>query len=333
MDKSILNKYFELYNSLLFPELPRSTDLGGYTIEEFVQFYVRVLILFKYYIFSDKKKGHTTGYILEEKLFNKQLVDISLLEEKKVIRIIKDLTFDGKNKKRLIYFPFTKNYEKYHYSPILYSILHPAKMLIGALNKTHKKKVYDKLSTDIEKYWCNKIGTELKLGTNYEIFIEPMITDANGNYKTPDFIIIDRNEKQLLIIDYKHFVTPFSYSEIYNKEKEVEKGIRQILNYKKIIIEFGFENQAFDIKPKNYKVCALLLFNSPMPITSFHTEIFFSNYIQFKSKVSTTNSLGKLTDEIGIEFNKYLKTKVTYSSNEIIVRDWRYKYKELILKK
>jgi len=227
---------------LLFPELEETTDFDGYSLRELRQFYTLVFLNFHFIRWVE---GHLDSYAQPENLsFGSNPLEFNLGQLQKFIsvltgldesvskNIITDLTFNPSNFHSSVTIqPFILSSQGIYYIlPNLFVQLEPSRMIIGALNKGSKKKRYDKLINTIEKANLKIIHERLKRIKNCSCFIEKSIKCDRRQY-TPDIILIDFENKGLLVADYKHFIGPITASEVDFKMKELKKAITQVSGY------------------------------------------------------------------------------------------------------
>ena len=103
-------------------------------------------------------------------------------------------------------------------------------MILGALNKGHKKKIYDRLINLIEKFNLNKLYSSIEEVSYWTPYLEKTIK-LNGRQFHPDLILIDVDDKSVLVMDYKHFIGPITASEVDYKMNELKKGLIQVQDY------------------------------------------------------------------------------------------------------
>ncbi len=329
----IFNQYLQFYNSIIFPELARDTNLSGYTIEDFILFFTTINLFSKYEIYSDLKKGFSSGIMEDRNAIIVSISKLSSLYPSKVEEIINDLTFQNDNRSRLSNTPFISIGNLLIFSPLIISFLIPNRMLIGAMNKSSKKKIYDRLINDIENYWTDRIYKLLKKQKQFQVLYKNNYSSSNKKI-TPDFLIFDPRNSELLIIDYKHFMIPITISETINKQSEIRKGEDQIFGYEEFIKD---NPEIFQAKIPNFKadkIYKLMLFRFPMPIAKIRKEMTYGSIHELENNTKPNNSL---TELIYLLNNKYQgsqfdKNEFTFIEEEIKVNEWKYKYSLLAIK-
>lgn len=326
ISQDILVNYTQFCNQQIFPELDRNTELGGYSLQNFLDFYLSIIIQFKYFIFKESSSGNFNGYIMDRADFVDKISNLARLERTTVSTIISDLTCNNNTKFKLSNTPFILLENKLHYSPLIFTIIEPGRMLISALNKGTKKKIYDHLINNIEQFWTDKINILINAKSNYKVFYKTKYT-SHKKIITPDFIIYNKEKNEVAIIDYKHFVIPISIIETFHKRKELHKGEEQIIGYKKFMLEFP--EQFLDIKNiSDCKIFCIMLFRHPMPVPSLNKSLTYMSYPELSNAMQKTSTISELINIIkpSSRNKEFDIENFSFIEQEIQVEDWRYKY-------
>jgi len=229
-------------NDILFPELNEANDFQGYNLQQLRQFYALVFLNFHFIRWVEAELDSRTGddnlsfgsnpLELNQQQFEKFISDITGLALDVSRAIIADLTFDPLSFHTSVSIqPFIRSFSgNYHILPTLFAQLEPSRMILGALNKGPKKRIYGTLINTIEKVNLGLLYDSIK-GIEGSIgYLEKQIKN-NGQTITPDLILIDSKEKLLMVADYKHFIGPITASEVDYKMRELEKAINQLTKY------------------------------------------------------------------------------------------------------
>lgn len=318
----------ELKKTVL-PELISTTDIGGYTINDFIIFFTNLFIYFYFIVTIENEIDLKTDFknpFGSVPLFSTKpemisfLIECTGLPELVVKEILSDLTFDTENfHTNILIQPFVKTKSnEYLVLPRLLTHCEPERMLIGAMNKKKKKKqIYDKLINLIEKWNLNLICELLKNWVNdLEITKDKSITIGSKTI-TPDFIIKNHKTKEILICDYKNFITPISASETHYKIIETKKAINQVQKY----IDFFIENNYFKMKI-DYQIYGLILVKNPIPIPIASSNILITDLISFKKSLKETITINELLQEVD---NIKIKDKeFKFENIETKVQGWIY---------
>lgn len=340
-EKGRLSKSYPLLYSkmkeVLFPELEETVDFEGYNLQQLRLFFTLTFLNF-YFIrwiegYLDSGMGEnnlsygSNPLSMSADKFQKLMSQITGLNVEVVSSIIKDLTFNSSKLHTSVSLqPFIYLKGEYYILPNLFVQVEPSRMMLGALNKGEKKRVYDKLINSIEKTNLNIIGETVKKLPNIICYIEKKLKN-NGQRICPDFILIDQTRKFLLVADYKHFIGPVTGSEVEYKIKELEKAIIQVQKY---ITNLNHLSKVDSISIQDYIVSGLIITHKPLPV-----PIPSQNIIPIID-MQTFNELVKnaITKKMGIsQVNKsienwyYSKPKNIFSEfeSEIIVDDWKIK--------
>lgn len=324
---------YSTMESIVFPELIGDTDLGGYNLSQLRRFFALMFLNF-YYItcvesLIDSKYGVQNSFGSNPLNIKKSEIDgfiseITGLPYPVSQAIIKDLTFNPDSFHTSISIqPFILSSTNIYYIlPNLFTQLNPQRVILGAMNKSpEKKKIYDRLINKIEKVNLKKIFDAISQIEKWNNYQERTIK-FNNKQINPDLILIDKTEKFICIVDYKHFIVPITASEVQFRMNELEKGIRQIENYKIVLSKKGHLGKD-DIN--NYKICGLLLTHRPLPIPiKNNINIGIADMDSFISKLGQNISLRNFwIDFYDYPNHKEIKKEFSKIESEVNVADWK----------
>ncbi|WP_316795457.1 hypothetical protein [Pedobacter agri] len=291
---------------ILFPELQETTEFDGYNLKQLRQFYALFFLNF-YFIrwieaVLDSKSGANLSFgsnplYLSITQFYKLASTITGLTQDVAKAIILDLTFNPNNFHTSVTIqPFVLSSSgTYYILPNLFSQLEPSRMILGALNKGSKKKVYDKLINLIEKFNLNELHNTVNGVGSWTCYLEKVIK-FDGKQIHPDLILIDATEKCICVIDYKHFIGPITASEVDYKMNELKKGAIQVQNYIEILKTL---NKIGLINTDGFSVKGLLITHKPMPIpVSNEINIPITDMTTFIQNVIDVNGRSKGINEL-----------------------------------
>ncbi len=258
---------------IIFPELDGAISLGGYTLTELRRFFALFFINF-YFIrwieaYLDSQSGKNIAFgsnplHLNKLQFLKLGRDVTGLNNEVLSNIIDDFTFDHTNFHSSISIqPFIYSRSGLYYIlPNLFCLVEPSRMIVGALNKGQKKKIYDKLINDIEKFSLRVIAGAISTNPLWSFFIEKTLKYGGKQFQ-PDVIIIELQTKNICAIDYKHYIGPITASEVQYKMSECEKAISKLEEYMSVLSNLKtLGNQNID----GFNVYGILLTHKPLPV-------------------------------------------------------------------
>ncbi|MBA9085992.1 hypothetical protein FHR92_002464 [Fontibacillus solani] len=328
-------KFRELMNTVIFPELSNEINLGGYTLGDYRTFFASIFINFQLYgwveDYFDAKYGlenflGSSPIDLNESDMIMWLSDLCDLKSDVVQEIIIDLTFDLEGfHSKLVLQPFVRYENNLCVSPRLLTIVNPARMLSGALNKGRKKKLYDSLINKLENANLSKIALCFEsLGF---ITYKEKTFSVDDKKITPDLLVFDKTNNALLIIDYKHFLLPLGTSEVAYKLKEIKKGINQIQKY----VSFFEKNTNCLVDffgNENIKIYNLLLFHYPVPVPlSSQNPVNFIDLVSLQDFFSKNATL-TVTQIIDWISNRddvlQYRDEASWHTQSISVNDWTF---------
>lgn len=336
---SIFSVVLKWAEQTILPELDNIQDLGGYSLGELRKLFTGIFIHSTLLIFAEDEIDSQTNFANEfgsnPICFSKRETGLLLnqwsgVSKNSIEAIIDDFTFELDNfHSSLTNQPFVKlKNGSFVFLPRLFIHTELNRMISGALNKSSKKKIYDKLINVIEQKNLDKLQSFFS--ENNLISIKEVSLKWKNQIITPDFILIDEPNKSLFIIDYKHYLIPLNANETIFKLSEVKKAIKRISYYKSFIIE---NPAALAICCPNvnreYSITPILLCKWPMPVPiSINEDVYVLTTDQLESLILDRG--GRLQEKIERFYSKLIEemTKkginLKVIKNSIRVSDWYY---------
>lgn len=326
---------------ILFPELNESTDFQGYNLKQLRQFYALVFLTFHFIKWVeavlDARAGEdnlsfgSNPIALRQGQFEKLISEITGLDLNTSSAIIADLTFNPANFHTSVSIqPFIRSASgTYYILPNLFALLEPSRMILGAINKSGKKKKYDTLINTIEKFNLHSIQNIVSRIKGCICHIEKRIK-TNGRQISPDLMLIDSTNKFLLVADYKHFIGPVTASEVIYKMKEIEKGLNQVQNYVGHLTGVPNIDQ---VNIQDFSFFGLIITHKllPIPIPKANTIpiIDLETFTEFvRNIIENGLCINDLAQEINESFIAEPGIKFDDFESEIPVGDWKIKRME-----
>ncbi|WP_418499012.1 hypothetical protein [Flagellimonas sp.] len=318
---------------ILFPELEECTEFDGYNLRQLRQFYALFFLNFHFIRWTeavlDSKSGKNLSFgsnplYLSTTQFENLASTITGLPKKVAAAIINDLTFNPNTFHTSVSIqPFILSSSgTYYILPNLFSQLEPSRMILGALNKGSKKKIYDKLINLIEKCNLNELYNSVKDVSSWTPYLEKMVK-FGGKQIHPDLILVNSDDRCICIIDYKHFIGPISASEVDYKMNELKKGSIQIKNYIEL---FRKLSKIGTTNIEGFATYGLLITHKPLPVPiSDNIDIPILDMLTFKQKIaSIKDGKGSINELMRIiEDDKNHENVFTPFENEIKVGEWK----------
>jgi hypothetical protein len=343
-DSHLYPLLLEKINQTILPECSPDTELGGYRLDEYRQFYT---VLSLNFLFIHWVEG-VIDQIKEENPFGSNPIkmefeeaytffsEITGLPCNVVEAIIEDLTFDYKNfHSTLMIQPFVKSRSSNLYIlPNFFSFVDPNRMLTGALNKGKKKPVYDRLINQIEQYQLATLVTLFEK-MDMEVLKERSIK-VLGRIFTPDLVVVDRSSRIILIVDYKHFLSPLGPSEVHYKVTEINKAVKQVSNYVDFIPKSRVMHELTRDDIPDFSYVGMILFNNPMSVPlPVNLNILISDLYSFSQLVSGTanNLLDILAQVRSPLLSEHEDKNFDFYDEEITVADWKVTWQYYATKK
>ena len=165
----------------------------------------------------------------------RRIVRYSGVSDAKVLSIFNDLTYGNRGIKHPdpALQPLIKlNSENYAIAPHLWIFSAPERNLTVLLNRLPSEKViYAKLVNEKESL-MKKRFVNILVDAGFRF-----ISGNVSNLPDIDLAIIRDSEKACLLLELKWFIEPAMVGEIINRSKEIEKGISQLLEFKRAFAE------------------------------------------------------------------------------------------------
>lgn len=320
---------------ILFPELDETTDFQGYSLKQLRQFYAVVFLNFHFIRWVEAVLDSHTEYDnlsfgsnpleFNQEQFEEFVSNMTGLDSETSKAIIADLTFNPSSFHTSVSIqPFIRSSTgTYHILPNLFAQIEPSRMILGALNKGGKKKIYDTLVNTIEKVNLNLIYSQLREVNSSVCFIEKVIKNR-GQQIQPDIILIDTLDRIILVADYKHFIGPITASEVDYRMKELEKAIIQVTNYVGFLTRVS---RVSHIDTQGFSVVGLIITHKilPIPVPKGNTvpitdmETFIQNA---KHLIHQGQNTKEFAQQLQATFMKSPKMEFKDFESEIRVGEW-----------
>ncbi|MBU3198273.1 hypothetical protein LL037_21260 [Clostridium estertheticum] len=335
-DLDAYNKIVGWLKDEFFFDVSIKTILGTYILEDFINVYSALFINFAYYTSYEEYIDVTLGpenhlgsciVSLGREDFIVWLSEISYVDKEKVSEIVYDLTFNLNNfHSKLIFQPFVCINDIVYVSPRLIVSIDLRRMLFGAINST-KKQIYDSIIKNIEEFNLREMETYFNK-LDCEVYIDKKISKAE-KILTPDLLLIDKENKILVVGDYKHFLRPIGVLDVSNKSLEVTKAVKQVNKYYDFINDGNIKIKEEYFNFSCYEKYRLLLFHFPMPLPlNEDKDIMIYDWTNLQQMLIEQNicSLKELILYIKKEIAnaKINVCKYSYVPQEIKVGEWTY---------
>jgi hypothetical protein len=176
-----------------------------------------------------------------------------------------DLSFDvGRKQSSLTVQPFVRTrFGITLIAPRLITALNPQRVWAGFLNKSSKRSIYSRLVGTAEKRSLDRIATRFR-DSGFEVVVEPNISGGK-RASTPDLLVYSRPANELLIIEYKHALSPSNVAETLSRLVDLEQWWNKVENYRQLALDNRYIRDVFSISSSETRVFALLLLRWPIP--------------------------------------------------------------------
>lgn len=335
--KKLLIEYFA---SHILPEIDIKTDLGNYTFKEYLAFYSILYINFSFitsiedYIDSKTNLENSFGSnpisLQKNKMIN-FLHEITDLSKSIVTAILRDLTFDASRfHSQLLNKPFVLSKEETFYIlPRMFIRIDPRAMFMGVMTKGKKAKRYSQLINQIEKVNLDIVYNYVKkLNSNWVVLKEQNFEFKNQRI-SPDIIVFNKKDNEVLIIDYKNFIPPYSASDTDYKLQEANKGIKQVQKYINYFVKFSDHDKTIlKYISEKFHVFAILLFKDPMPMPiegAIDKNIILTDMNTLKKVKRDINFIREIFDQLNTPSHVSHSNKdFFYEKQETKAGDWKF---------
>jgi hypothetical protein len=154
-------------------------------------------------------------------------------------------------------------------SPRVISLLDIERGLIGAMNRTGRKGIYDNLINIIEKHHRAELLVGFRRITNF-VTIGEREFKADGQIVSPDFLIWEPRTDRVLVADYKHALDPLGPVEVKSKMSEMSGWLAKLTAYVTFFERYQHVlSSAFPERMTRSKVAAvegMILTRWPLPL-------------------------------------------------------------------
>lgn len=334
-----LSRVLEWLKVAVYPDLPPETNFKGYTLRQFRKLFAALFLNCQYYTWFEDSLDRSLEYgnsmgskpiFLSAIEMEQWLSEISGVSITATRSIMMDLMFDKENfHSNLTNQPFIKsNRGNIFVLPRLIVHIDPERMLSGAINKSYKKGVYAKLINVLEQKSLTHIENKFKLKGIF-CLREKSFINKYGLKITPDLILYNIESKQVLIIEYKHFLSPTGTAETIHKINEYEKGVKQLQNYIGFVKDdLNTLNPWINNLDDSYEIYGLFLTRWPMPIPINTTNFtLVENWTALKEHLEngTYSSLPEMINLlVAHNTNHGIEGGVGTLLHDIQVSDWTY---------
>lgn len=328
-----------LQNTLL-PEVEGEFSLGEYTVEQFRRIYAGLFVISQFQAWDedviDRRLGpdNFAGSVILE-LRTPEMIEwlarIGDVSYRVASHFLRDLTLKPKApRSTLSTTPFVSVSDaKVFLLARLPSLLSPSQVLTSILSSEQYSGIYDRLIQSLEERANRILETKLAANQHWRVYRNRSFRLQTGVI-TPDIVLCDDNG-HILIIEYKHILTPLNPIQALSRIKNYSQGKEGLAQIKKYVSRF-LENEVSVIEQLDVEriatVTGVLLFGNPMPILLPETpSIFkidrptFEGYID-KHHESTISELILWLSSLP---NRLLAGRtIELVPREILVSDWTY---------
>lgn len=253
--------------------MPESWDLGKYTLREYKQFNINLdelisrwiknhsiknpVIIIGKYRSNDLIKIHHKNWWID------QISKASGLSKSTVEDILTDLTYSSiKNADPAYQFFVPLSETELALSACFTGVfIRPERNLMALLPKLEDN-LFHQISNDCESQQIDLIKQSIN---NKNIIIAEKKTKAQEKRPGMDVLFLDSETEELLVVELKWTASPSSTSEMYDVDKQVEEGLKQLQKAYEYVIEYTdsilfeyFGSSYKGKKPKDHEYCVAI---------------------------------------------------------------------------
>jgi hypothetical protein len=205
-------------------------------------------------------------------------------------------------------------------------------LFVVVLNKREKRKVYARFVQRLEQSTLDTIEKAFR-SLGFEVLREKTLVDGNGLEVKPDFLVYDESDREILVVDYKHTLTPLNPSQVILKSttlRESKEGIEQIRKYLTFLRDnLPLVSSQISHGKNVERIHGLLLFRWPMPIpASIDPEVKIIDWVSLSRILQQGNpvALAGLMNWVETRPDVGITTEqIKLIPEEIRVDEWTYK--------
>ncbi len=317
------------FKNIILPVVSEKTSLGGYTVEEFRIFYT-VIYLISSYNEIIGSYHRTKGKFLEIApcAFTSSVEDhvssfalVTGLSANVVESITKDLTFnENKFGSRITVRPFFRHNESISWLPSIV-LRGYAGVSVSNLLYKEKRKVYDHLINEIETGWVIKHKDSFSENLKEKKVRVSDQKDWNISGKTisPDIVLFDDTHKTILVVEYKYFVSAYSYYDVSSQTKSVAKGFKQLIEYIDLLKEDYSEYEVYGSLMTQYPLSSLVKLHENKRVCIIDSYLMHLQINQFDTFRDLVKNFRRMFD----------LSKFTTETNELEFGGWKIQFEGL----
>jgi hypothetical protein len=326
-------------NSTILPEIAGNRDLGGFSLDEFRQFYVRLWLYCHCIILLE---NHFDLAFSHENMFGSRLLQGR--RERIVVWLSRHCKISENVAKNIVNrLTFSSNYRHpalpgHPFIPTTdqaltllarqFAIADPNLMLAMALNTGPTRPIYEKIIEEIEIAAKRGLARDLR-GLGYAVWDEPNLPRKGADPLTPDLVVGRADDDVIAVVEYKHALPPRGAAAVSDRIKETAKWIDKAQRYLRVAEQQVSRLEGhLDIGCKPRSVIIAVVARWPMPI-----PIALEDHRVFITDLTRVRSLSQQKSPIREVFGGGMLDRsadVRWDHHSIQVGDWTYKHPVLM---
>jgi len=237
----VMDSVLEWFSATVLPAIPPSMDLGGFTLEQFRRVVAHLYVISLYQSWCEDAVDQVQGltnqlgsqpWSMPKRRFIVWLSESTAVSPGATDVITRLLTFDpAEIHSRITCQPLIVTVDgTVLLSPRIVSLLDIERGLIGAMNRTGRKRIYDDLINTIERHHRRELLSDFRRVSNWAT-IDERDFKTGIEKVSPDFVAWESHTDRFLIADYKHALEPLGPVEVKSKMSELSKWIAKLKKY------------------------------------------------------------------------------------------------------
>lgn len=324
---------------IIFPEISGDRDLGGFTLDEFRQFYVslwincRCITEFECAMDRALNEEHLFGTrLLQESRENMihWLSQFCAIPANAVKKIVEQLTFDPSQRHPSyaghLFVPSADG--TLTLLPILFARTDPNLMLSMSLSIGETRRFYESIIEEIE-IAAKKHLTALFREHGYLVWDTPLLNRSGMASLTPDLVVGRDGDGLIAVIEYKHALPPRGAAAVSDRIKEASKWIAKAKRY---LIAAREQSQSLHARlgfdGRERQIIVVIVPKWPMPaLISIDAEgIYIRDVSRMQQAILQKASIAEI---VGIN-SSALQPSMKCEYHNIRVGEWTYRHPILI---
>lgn len=329
-----INDLHRWSRSLILPELQDLESIGKYTVGDLRRFHtcLRALCSCISRLEEEEDQAHGPVNKMGSWIFAQHYTDAikwfhrgTGLSPLIIAPIIADLSIDASRTHcSILSSPFIPTRcGKIIFSPRLFEMAHPHRMILSALTTGSGRHSYDAISGKVEQWWIKKVESLFR-EWGMQVYTSPKFRFPEG-MKNPDLLIVDESLQKAYVIEFKNHTPPLDIRTVCNRISDFNNGLVQIRGYVEGIAKHRAIVAKYTGRPvEGFSICGLLLFRHPVTLPiSLPSDILICDWATLENYFRNNRSsiAASFLDSLSLSQTEVLE----FTEHTIRVQRWKYR--------